>query len=43
VYDKEHLDKFCLILTGKVGIFYPEPGLKEARKYEGRVVCLTQQ
>lgn len=37
-YDKNYLDRFCLILKGKVGVFYPEVELREAMKYEKRVV-----
>ena len=42
-YERDYLDKFCLILKGKVGVFYPEAELKEARKYEKRVVLCNEQ
>lgn len=45
VYDKgDKIDKFVLILSGKIGIYYLELAkLKQAAKIPGRVVLCCQQ
>ena len=39
----DKIDSFVLIITGKVGIFYPDPQLvKEAAQFFGRLVICTE-